>query len=86
MKRFLTVAALGLMVGAGAAGQADAASFAPDYNNQVSKATGGSAVTKTNGWWAVPVVVGGVLLLHHVHRHHHHHRHHYHHRRHRHYH
>lgn len=82
LKHFLTVAALGLFLGAGAVGQAEAASFAPDFGKQVSDATGGNALTKTNGgWWAVPVVVGGVILLHHIHRHHRHR--HYYHRRHR---
>jgi hypothetical protein len=73
-KHFLIAAVLGLFLGSGAISQANAASFtASGIDAQISDATGGSALTQTNGgWWVVPAVVGGVLLYHHIHRHHHH--------------
>ena len=76
LKHFLIAALFGLFLSSGAINQANAAPFTPSgLDVQISDATDGSALTRTHGgWWAVPVVVGGVILYHHL-RHHNCHRH-----------
>lgn len=71
LKHFLIAALFGLFLSSGAINQANAASFTPSgLDAQISDATGGDVLTRTSsGWWAVPVVVGGVILYHHIHRH-----------------
>ena len=69
MKRLLAVTLLGLGLSFGASGPACAAPIsAPGDLSQAIARADGSAVTQTRGWWAVPLVVGGVILYHH-HRH-----------------
>jgi hypothetical protein len=68
MKRLLAVALLGWGLSFGLAGTAAAAPLSPgDFATAVTQSSQ-SAVTQVRGWWAAPLVLGGVVLYHH-HRH-----------------
>jgi hypothetical protein len=69
MKHFLAVAMLILGLNFSGAGSVQAAAM-PIHSAlaPLSSQSGESAVTSVRGWWAVPLVVGGVILYHH-HRH-----------------
>lgn len=69
MKYFLAVALLALGLSFSVTGSAHAAAM--PLHSELSPAishSGESAVTPVRGWWAVPLIVGGVILYHH-HRH-----------------
>lgn len=68
MKRLLAVAALAMGLSFAGHGGAEAASLsAPDVISQSLPAD--SAITPVRGgWWAVPAVIGGVIILDHLHR------------------
>jgi hypothetical protein len=72
MKRRLAVALLALGLSFAGHGSAEAASMsiAGATSNALPDAVGDTAIEVRRGWWAVPVIVGGVLLYHHLDRHH----------------
>jgi hypothetical protein len=72
MKRLLAVALLAFGLSFAGHGPAEAAAIsAPGTTSQaLPNAVGSSTIQVRRGWWAVPAVVGGVLLFHHFDRHH----------------
>jgi hypothetical protein len=72
MKRLLAAALLALGLSFAGQGTAEAASMSiPGTTSQaLPNAVGDSAIEVRRGWWAVPVIVGGVILYHQLERHH----------------
>jgi hypothetical protein len=68
MKRVLAIAVLGVGLAFGGPDAVEAATVsAPGVISQSVPAE--SAVTRVRGgWWAVPAVIGGVILFDHLHR------------------
>jgi len=72
MKRLLAVAVLAFGLGVAGHGPAEAAAISPPgaTSQALPGAVGSSTIQVRRGWWAVPAVVGGVLLFDHFDRHH----------------
>jgi hypothetical protein len=72
LKHFLTAAVFGLFLSLSATSQADAASFSPVTGLDQTQKAVDSTLTPVHGsgWWAVPVVIGGIILYHEFRRHH----------------
>ena len=70
LKQFLTAAVLGLSLGLCATTQADAAAVSPVTGLDQTQKAVDSTLTPVHGggWWAVPVVIGGVILFDELHR------------------
>lgn len=70
LKQFLTAAVLGLSLGLCATTQADAAAVSPVTGLDQTQKAIDSTLTPVHGggWWAVPVVIGGVILFDELHR------------------
>jgi hypothetical protein len=72
LKHLVTAAVLGLFLSFSVTSQADAAPFSPATGLDQTHNAIGSNLTPVHGsgWWAVPAVVGGLILFHEFHRHH----------------
>ena len=67
MRHFFAIALLGLVLSLAGPGQVSAAAISAPAM-AVPNAAGSTMTPVGWGWWAVPAVVGGVILFDHLHR------------------
>ena len=63
--------AVGLCLGSAQLAHASPTGAVGDFKAALPHPSGETGVQKTHGWWAVPLVIGGVMVLDHHYRYHH---------------